>query len=114
MLTSKQRSYLRKLAMESPDIIFIGKEGITREVITQTKDAIIARELVKGKVQQNSMEDAVNAAKVLAEETKSEIVCTIGSKFVLYKKNLLKTKIEVPSNNKKTLKKSGRKFSGKR
>ncbi|MEG0310881.1 MAG: YhbY family RNA-binding protein, partial [Eubacterium sp.] len=84
-------------------IIFIGKDGITPEVIVQTRDAIVARELVKGKVQQNSMEDAENAAKVLAEETKSEIVCTIGNKFVLYKKNLLKTKIEVPSKNKKTL-----------
>lgn len=101
MLTSKQRSYLRKLAMDIPDIIFIGKDGITDEVIIQTKDAIVARELIKGKIQQNSMEDAEHAAQVLADATKSEIVCTIGSKFILYKKNLMKTKIELPSKKNK-------------
>ena len=105
MLTSKQRSYLRKLAMDIPDIIFIGKDGITPEVIQQTRDAIVARELIKGKIQQNSVEDA---ARKLAEATRSEIVCTIGNKFILYKKNLLKTKIEVPSKNSKTLKKKNK------
>ncbi len=109
MLTSKQRSYLRKLAMDIPDIIFIGKDGITPEVIQQTRDAIVARELIKGKIQQNSMEEVEDAARqTLAEATKSEIVCTIGNKFILYKKNLLKTKIEVPSKNSKTLKKKNK------
>lgn len=108
MLTSKQRSYLRKLAMDVPDIIFIGKDGITPEVIQQTRDAIVARELIKGKIQQNSMEEVEDAARTLAEATKSEIVCTIGNKFILYKKNLLKTKIEVPSKNSKILKKKNK------
>ena len=108
MLTSKQRSYLRKLAMDIPDIIFIGKDGITPEVIQQTRDAIVARELIKGKIQQNSMEEVEDAARKLAVATRSEIVCTIGNKFILYKKNLLKTKIEVPSKNSKTLKKKNK------
>ncbi|WP_052307079.1 YhbY family RNA-binding protein [Acetobacterium woodii] len=104
MLTSKQRSYLRKLAMDIPDIIFIGKDGLTPQVIVQTKDAIIARELIKGKVQNNSLEDVKDVAQALAAATKSDIVCTIGNKFVLYKKNLLKTKIEVPTKNQKPIK----------
>lgn len=87
--------------MDIPDIIFIGKDGITPEVIQQTKDAIVARELVKGKIQQNSMEEVEDAARTLASAVKAEIVCTIGNKFILYKKNLLKTKIEVPSKNSK-------------
>ena len=108
MLTSKQRSYLRKLAMDIPDIIFMGKDGITPEVIQQTRDAIVARELIKGKIQQNSMEEVEDAARTLAAATKAEVVCTIGNKFILYKKNLLKTKIEVPSKNSKTLKKKNK------
>lgn len=104
MLTSKQRSYLRKLAMDIPDIIYIGKDGVTPQVIVQTRDAIVARELIKGKVQNNSMEDVESAARELAAATKSEVVCTIGNKFILYKKNLLKTKIEVPSKNQKAIK----------
>ena len=108
MLTSKQRSYLRKLAMDIPDIIFIGKDGITPEVIQQTRDAIVARELIKGKIQQNSMEEVEDAARTLAAATKAEVVCNIVNKFILYKKNLLKTKIEVPSKNSKTLKKKNK------
>lgn len=104
MLTSKQRSYLRKLAMDIPDIIFVGKEGVTEQVIVQTRDAIIARELIKGKVQNNSMEEVDDVARELAAATKAEIVCTIGNKFILYKKNLLKTKIEVPTKNQKPIK----------
>ena len=104
MLTSKQRSYLKKLAIDIPDIIFIGKEGITPQVIVQTRDAIVARELIKGKVQNNSLETVDDVARELAQATKSEIVCTIGSKFILYKKNLLKTKIDVPTKNPKKIK----------
>ena len=63
MLTSKQRSHLRKLAMDIPDIIFVGKDGVTEQVIVQTRDAIIARELIKGKVQNNSMEEVDDVAR---------------------------------------------------
>ncbi|MGL4606461.1 MAG: YhbY family RNA-binding protein [Eubacteriaceae bacterium] len=109
MLTSKQRSHLKKLASTMPDIIFVGKDGLTPEIIVQTRDAIIARELIKGKVQNNSLADVNDVAKELAASTKSEIVCTIGSKFILYKKNLMKTKIEVPTKNQKKIIKIKRK-----
>jgi RNA-binding protein len=112
MLTSKQRSYLKKLAIDLPDIIHIGKDGITPQVILHTRDAIIARELIKGKVQKNSLVGIDEAAQELATITKSEIVCTIGNKFILYKKNLLKTKIEVPSANEKKAKRIKRKSTG--
>ncbi len=68
MLTSKQISYLRKLSVDEPDIIFIGKEGVTDEVITQTRDAINARELIKGKVQKNSMETPVDVVPKRAKQ----------------------------------------------
>lgn len=113
MLTSKQRSYLRKLAAEQPDIIFVGKEGITATLIDQTRAAVVARELVKGKVQKNALVDANEAGHELAEAIKAELVCTIGSKFVLYKKNLLKTRIEVPSKNPKPIKRIKKKSSGR-
>ncbi len=101
MLTSKQRSTLNKLAVDIPDIIHIGKNGIDDEVIIQTRDALAARELIKGKVQQNSALSAQEAAQILAEATKCDIVRTIGSKFILYKKNLMKKENILPSKNQK-------------
>ena len=96
MLNSKQRSFLRSLAHHEPDIIYIGKEGITPNIVVQTKDALKARELVKGKVQQNSLEEVEEVAKSLATSTSAEIVCVIGNKFVLYKYNHTKPIIELP------------------
>ncbi|WKY48865.1 YhbY family RNA-binding protein [Eubacteriaceae bacterium ES3] len=113
MLTSKQRNYLRKLAADQPDIIYVGKDGITPTLIKQTREAVIARELVKGKVQRNALVDAGQAGSELAEAIKAELVCIIGNKFVLYKKNLLKTRIEVPSKNVKPIKRVKKKSSGK-
>ncbi len=82
MLNSKQRSFLRSMAQDIPDIIHVGKEGITANVVVQLKDALKARELVKGKVQQGALEDASEVAESLAISGSAEIVGVIGSKFI--------------------------------
>lgn len=87
MLTSKQRAQLRGIASKEDTIIHIGKGGITENVITQTKDALKAREIIKGKVLENSMLTAKEALEALSEACKAEPVQHIGSKFVLYKTN---------------------------
>ena len=61
-LTSKQRAQLRGLAMTEDTIIQIGKGGITENTITQVKDALKARELIKGRVLENSLLTAREAA----------------------------------------------------
>ena len=87
MLTSKQRSYLRGLAAGEDTIIHIGKGGITENIIKQASDALLARELIKGKVLENSMLTAREACDELARVLKAEAVQTIGSRFVLYRRN---------------------------
>ena len=95
MLTSKQRSYLRGLAAGEDTIIHIGKGGITENIIKQASDALLARELIKGKVLENSMLTAREACDALAEACGAEGVQTIGSKFVLYKRHPKEPKIKV-------------------
>jgi len=97
MLTSKQRSYLRGLANTEPAIVHVGKNGIDGPLIKQARDAIVARELIKGKVQKNSLETSQEVAESLAESLKAEIVCVMGSTFVLFKRNPQDMKIEIPS-----------------
>ena len=87
MLTSKQRSQLRGLAAAENTVLQIGKAGITENVITQTREALQARELVKGRVLENSMLTAREACDALAEACGAEGVQVIGSKFVLFKQN---------------------------
>ena len=45
MLTSKQRARLRSMAQSYDPIVYIGKLGITDEIINQLENAINAREL---------------------------------------------------------------------
>ena len=100
-LTSKQRAQLRGLAMTEDTIIQIGKGGISENILTQVKDALKARELIKGRVLENSLLTAREAADALAEACDAETVQTIGSKFVLYKKNAKEPKIALVKDKKK-------------
>ena len=84
-LTSKQRAQLRGLANDIDTIVQVGKDGIGDNLVKQVNDALEARELIKGRVLENSMLTAREAAEELAGATRSEVVQVIGSKFVLYR-----------------------------
>ena len=91
-LTSKQRAQLRGLASTLDTIIHIGKDGISDNLIKQADDALEARELIKGKVLENSLLTAREAAEALQIPTRSEVVQVIGTKFVLYRESHSKPK----------------------
>lgn len=99
-LTSKQRAQLRGIAMTEDTIIQIGKGGITENTVTQVKDALKARELIKGRVLENSLLTAREAADALAEACAADTVQTIGSKFVLYKRSDKESKIALVKDKK--------------
>ena len=100
-LTSKQRAQLRGLAMNADCIIQVGKGGIGDSLVESVSAALKARELVKGKVLENSMLTAREACDALCEACKAEPVQVIGNKFVLYKRNEKEPKIELVKDKKK-------------
>ncbi len=100
-ITSKQRAQLRGLAMSEDTIIQVGKGGINENLIASVKDALKARELVKGKVLENSMLTAREACDALSEACGAEQVQVIGTKFVLYKRNNKEPKIVLIKDKKK-------------
>ena len=87
MLTSKQRAQLRGIAATEDTIVQIGKGGITENTVKTVADALKAREIVKGRVLENSLMTAREACDALSELCQAEQVQVIGSKFVLYKRN---------------------------
>ena len=95
-MTSKQRAYLRSLAMTMDPIFQIGKSSLTPEFTTAISEALEARELIKISVLQNCMDDPKELAAVLAERTRSQVVQVIGKKIVLYKENKDNPKIVLP------------------
>lgn len=84
-LTGKQRAQLRAMANELEPIVHIGKDGIGDNLVKQVNDALEARELIKGRVLENSMYTAREAAEELRVRARCEVVQVIGSKFVLYR-----------------------------
>lgn len=96
MLTSKQRAFLRSLAISEDTILMVGKGGMNEQIIKQASDAIKKRELIKGKVLESAGITPREAAEEIAAEIKAEVVQVIGTKFVLYKRNEKEPKIELP------------------
>jgi RNA-binding protein len=95
-MTSKQRAYLKGLAMTIDPIFQVGKSSITPEFTSGINEALEARELIKINVLKNCMDDPKEIAQILAERTKSEVVQVIGKKIVLYRESKEKKKIELP------------------
>ena len=82
---SKQRSYLKGLAMNLEPIFQIGKSSLTPQLTAAVSEALAARELIKISVLQNCTDDPRELAQLLAERTRSEVVQVIGKKIILYK-----------------------------
>ena len=83
-MTSKQRAYLKGLAMNIETIFNIGKSSLTEEIIEAIKEALEAREIIKIGVLKNCLDDPKEIAFTIANETRSEIVQIIGKKKVIY------------------------------
>ncbi|MBE5985483.1 MAG: ribosome assembly RNA-binding protein YhbY [Paenibacillaceae bacterium] len=97
-MTSKQRSYLKGLAMNIDPIFQIGKSSLTPEITNAIAEALEARELIKITILKNCSDDGNSIASILSERTHSEVVQVIGRKIVLYKqaKDETKRKIALP------------------
>ena len=95
-MTTKQRAYLKGLAMNLDPIFQIGKNSMTPEVTKAIQEALDARELIKISVLKNCLDDPKIIAQTIAERTHSQVVQVIGKKIVLYRMNKKKPKIELP------------------
>lgn len=99
-MTTKQRAYLKGLAMTIEPIYQIGKASLTPEITEGVSEALEARELIKITVLKNCLDDPNEIARTLAERTHSELVQVIGKKIVLYRESKDKKKIELPEQKK--------------
>lgn len=100
MLTSKQRAYLRSLANGLDTILTVGKGGLSEQIEKQADDALVKRELIKGKVLETADVSPREAAEALGAALNAEVVQVIGTKFVLYRRNPKEPVIRLPKPNK--------------
>ena len=95
MLTGKQRSYLKGLAQKEDAVVFIGREGLTDNVIREMDNYLEAHELVKVKIQEGSDLDPKETANSLLDTLDAEFVQAIGRKFTLYRRAKDKEKRQI-------------------
>lgn len=96
-MTSKQRAYLKGLAMNIDPIFQIGKSSVTPENVIAIEEAFNTRELIKISVLKNCFDDPKEIANVIAERTRSQVVQVIGKKIVLYRPDKDNPKIVLPT-----------------
>lgn len=96
MISSKQRSFLRGLAQTTDATVYIGKQGLTENVIKEIEVGLETRELVKVKIQEGCLLDPKEIANEMAEQLNAEFVQAIGRKFVLYRESKDNKQIELP------------------
>ena len=87
MITTKQRSYLRGLAMNLDPLMQVGKDAIKEESLKQIEEMLLARELVKIRVLNNCSEATKTIANKVANKIGCDIVQIIGRIFVIYKRS---------------------------
>lgn len=100
MITSKQRSYLRSLAHSLEPAVYLGKSGLTDNVIKEVDVNLEARELVKVKLQEGCILGPKDVANQIAEQLGAEFVQAIGKKFTLYRESKENKQIELPKSKK--------------
>lgn len=96
MITSKQRSFLKGLAHDIEPTVYIGKAGLTENVIKEIDMYLEARELVKVKLQEGFDVKPKDVANSLLEPLKAEFVQAIGRKFTLYRASKENKQIILP------------------
>lgn len=89
-LTSKQRAYLKSLAAGIKPLFGIGKSNLTPEITDAISEAFATHEIIKVNVLKSTADEQDAAGlramgEMLAERTRSTLVCVIGRKIVLYK-----------------------------
>lgn len=96
MLTGKQKRFLRAEAHHLTPIFQVGKGGVNDKMLTQIKEALEARELIKVRILDNCEEEKHDVAEQLAQGSGAELVQLIGLTVVLYKESKNNKKIVLP------------------
>ena len=94
-MTGKQRAKLRAMANTTETILYIGKDGITENTVKECYDALEARELIKGCVQQGSPVSSREALEILCEKTGAEPIQQIGRRFVMFRTSRVNPRIVI-------------------
>ena len=83
-LTNKQISKLKSLAQRLEPVVYVGKAGVTDELVASVEQALGDHELIKAKFVAFK-EQKESLAAEMATRTNSELVWIVGHVAILYR-----------------------------
>ncbi|MDY6915323.1 MAG: YhbY family RNA-binding protein [Candidatus Cloacimonadota bacterium] len=86
-LTSKQKAYLKGIGNELEDIVKVGDNGVTKNVMKSLDEALTARELVKISVSSKDRDYRKKAIEELVSQTHSKLVGIKGKTALIFREN---------------------------
>jgi RNA-binding protein len=95
-LTSRQRAYLRALGHSIKSKVYVGREGISPNVIEAVEAAYHGGELVKLRIRRECPYSKREAGDAIAQATGSCVVQVLGNTVLLYRPNREKPGIVLP------------------
>ena len=82
-----QKKTLRQAAHHLDPAVWVGKHGITENVIKEITHALDDHELIKIKILQVEKKERGINIKKICMDTNAELISNIGNVLILYKKN---------------------------
>jgi len=95
-LTGKQRRFLRGLGNPLRATVYLGREGISKGVLTSIEEAYNTGELIKIRIERGCPLDRREAGRQLADRTGSHLVQVLGQTVLLYRPDPEDPKIRLP------------------
>ena len=90
-----QKKFLRQAAHHIDPVIWIGKNGITENVIKEIVRALEHHELIKVKILQTEKKGQEENIQKICVDTDAELIHSIGNVLTLYKKNTKNSTIKI-------------------
>jgi RNA-binding protein len=96
-LSKKQIKFLRAKCHDLKAVIMLGQKGLTEEVLNELNIALDYHELVKIKLAVDDREARKQLIADICKKTQSEEIQSIGKTLSVYRMNIEKPVIELPS-----------------
>ena len=97
-MTAQQRKYLRSLAHKLKPVIYVGKGGVSADILKATETALDDHELIKIKFVEYK-EQRKGLADMICRKTSSHLAGMIGHMAIVYRpsRNPKKRRIKLPA-----------------
>jgi len=84
-LTGKQRRFLRAQGHGLKPLVWIGKQGISANLVAQLDECLTVHELVKVKLLESCPLSVGDCAAAMADTAQAAVAQTLGRTFLLYR-----------------------------